>query len=169
MDAIERALEGARGFVSGHVEEARYTDSEAVAVADSSLRIRVTGPDGEELTTDFPASVGGSGSAPSPGWFLRAAEASCVAALVVMRSASQGLDAIHVKVTVDSISDDRGILGLDDSIPAGPESTRVAIRVSGDDVEPERLDEICRWAVLHCPVVDAVRRATPLMVEIETG
>jgi hypothetical protein len=29
--------------------------------------------------------VGGDGSAPSPGWYLRAAEAACVATLIGMR------------------------------------------------------------------------------------
>jgi len=171
MDAIRTALEGARSYVSSHPDEARYTDTVARAVADSGLRVQVTGPDGEELTTDFPTSVGGSGSAPSPGWFLRAAEASCVAALVVMRAASVGLTAIRVEVTVDSISDDRGILGLDDAITAGPASMRVAIRVSGvdGDADNDKLEAICRWAVDHCPVVDAVRRATSVTVEIETA
>lgn len=138
MDAIKTALEGARGYVSSHPDEASYTDTVARAVADSGLRVQVAGPDGEELTTDFPTSVGGSGSAPSPGWFLRAAEASCVAALVVMRAASVGLTAIRVEVTVDSISDDRGILGLDDAITAGPASTRVAICASGVDPATQR-------------------------------
>ncbi len=167
MDSIKTALDAAREYVSTHVDEARYTDSEAKAVAESGLRVHVTGPGGEELTTDFPASVGGSGSAPSPGWFLRAAEASCVAALVVMRAASLGLGAIRVEVTVDSMSDDRGILGIDDAIPAGPESTRITIRVSGTDTDADQLDGIGRWAVDHCPVVDAVRRATPVTVTVE--
>ncbi len=169
MDAIRSALEGAREYVSAHVEEARYTDSEARAVAESSLRIRVTGPNNEELTTDFPASVGGTGSAPSPSWLLRAAAASCVAALVVMRAAQQGLGAIHVEVTVDSVSDDRGILGLDDAVPAGPEATRIAVDISGTEADPARLDEIAHWAVDHCPVADALRRAIPVSVSASSG
>jgi hypothetical protein len=115
MDPIASALEGARKYVSGHPEEARYTDSEARAIADSSLPIRVMGPNGEEVTTDFPASVG-------------EATASCVAALVVMRAASQGLGSIRVEVTVDSVSEDRGILGLDDAVaaPRSADSTKSA-------------------------------------------
>jgi uncharacterized OsmC-like protein len=167
MDRIRDALAGARGYLASNPDEARYTDSEAVAVAESSLRIRVTGAAGEELTADFPPSVGGTGSAPSPGWYLRAAEASCVAALVVMRAAQQGLDGIRVEVRVDSVSDDRGILGLDDGIPAGPERTRVAVRISGADRSPAELETICRWAIDHCPVVDAVRRPVPVDVEVE--
>ncbi len=156
MDPIGSALEGAREYVSGHHEEARYTDSEARAIADSSLLIGVMGPNGEEVTTDFPASVG-------------EATASCVAALVVMRAASQGLGSIRVEVTVDSVSDDRGILGLDDAVAAGPESTRVAIKIDGTDADAGQLNDIGRWAVDHCPVTDALRRAIPLSVTVESA
>ncbi len=59
-------------------------------------------------------------SAPSPGWLLRAAEASCVATLITMRAAMLGIDLDTLEVTVDSVSDDRGLLGVDDTVPAGP-------------------------------------------------
>ena len=40
----------------------------------------------------MPTSVGGSNSSVSPGWYLRAAEASCVATMIAMRAAHQGVD-----------------------------------------------------------------------------
>lgn len=173
MDAIKTALDGARDYLSTHVEEAHYTDSTATAVADSSLKVDISGPNGERLTSDFPASVGGTGSAPSPGWYLRAAQASCVAALVVMRAASLGLGAIHVEVTVDSVSDDRGILGMDEDAPAGPESTRIRIVLSssggGSATSAKALEDIATWAIEHCPVVDALMREIPLEVIVETS
>jgi uncharacterized OsmC-like protein len=92
-----------------------------------------------------------------------------VAALVVMRAASQGLGSIRVEVTVDSVSDDRGILGLDDAVAAGPESTRVAIKIDGTDADAGQLNDIGRWAVDHCPVTDALRRAIPLSVTVESA
>jgi len=69
-------------------------------------------------------------------------------------------------VRVDSESDDRGILGIDDAVPAGPLSTRVVIRVSSAGSDRIALEEVCRWAVDHCPVTDAIRRAVPLTVEV---
>jgi uncharacterized OsmC-like protein len=52
-------------------------------------------------------------------------------------------------------------------VPAGPLTTRVAFRMWSTDSDPDRLREIAEWAVAHCPVSDAVRRAVPLTVEVE--
>ena len=76
------------------------------------------------MTTDMPTSVGGGNTAPSPGWQLRAAEASCVATLIAMRAAQVGVALAKVEVTVDLESNDWGILGIGDesagAVPAGP-------------------------------------------------
>lgn len=166
MDQIAAALAAAGEYLAAHPDEARYTDSLATATLEDGLRVRVRGAPGEELTTDMPTSVGGSGSVPSPGWFLRAAEAACVATLLAMRAAQLGIDVGRIEVDVDSISDDRGILGLADDVPAGPFSTRVAIRFAGADAGRATLEALADWAVAHCPVTDAVARAVPLTVEV---
>jgi uncharacterized OsmC-like protein len=166
-DSIRSAIEGASAYLAEHPDEARYTDSAATARIESGLRIRVSGPASEELVTDMPAAVGGAASAPSPGWYLRAAVAACVTSLAVMRAAQLGVAGFGCEVDVDSESDDRGILGLDDAVPAGPLSTRVAFRVWSTEAERDRLRDIAEWAVAHCPVSDAVRRAVPLTVEVE--
>lgn len=168
-DAIRTAIEGASGYLSEHPDEARYTDSAAVARVVDGLRVRVTGPSGEELVTDMPAAVGGGGSAPSPGWYLRAATAACVASLAVMRAAQLGIAGFGCEVEVDSESDDRGILGLDDQVPAGPLSTRIVLRLTAAPGDRDRLRAVGEWAVAHCPVSDAVRRAVPMTVGVEAG
>ena len=84
---IREALENASRYLTEHPEEATSTDSQAIATVVDGLVVRVTGPDGSEITTDMVPSVGGTASAPSPGWLLRAAEASCVATLIAMRAA----------------------------------------------------------------------------------
>jgi len=163
-DAIRTAIEGASGYLTEHPDEARYTDSLATARVADGLRIRVDGPDGESLETDMPAAVGGRGAAPSPGWFLRASVAACVTSLAVMRAAQLGIERFTCEVEVDSESDDRGILGLDPAVPGGPLSMRIGFRMSG--AASDELDEIASWAVEHCPVSDAVRRAVPVSVEL---
>jgi len=164
-DAIRTAIEGASAYLTEHPDEARYTDSLATARVESGLRVRVEGPNGEVLETDMPGAVGGAGSAPSPGWFLRAAVASCVTSLATMRAAQLSLANFTCQVEVDSESDDRGILGLDASVPAGPLSMRIGFRMSADDMGLEKLEELAVWAMEHCPVSDAVRRAVPVHVE----
>jgi uncharacterized OsmC-like protein len=166
---IRDAIQNARDYLTGHPEEARSTDSAATATMVDGLVVRVTGPDGATLTTDMVRSVGGTATAPSPGWLLRAAESSCVATLITMRAATLGITLKTLEVTVDSESDDRGLLGIDDAVPAGPLSGRVSVRLAADGVDAAVLDEIARWGVKHCPVCDAVERAVPMSIEVATS
>lgn len=163
--AIHEAVSKAIEYLSAHPEEAQYTDSAATAVVTSGLAVSVTGPNGAAVTTDMPKSVGGDDQAPSPGWLLRAAQASCLAMMVAMRAAHQGLDVGRIEVIVDSESDDRGILGIDESVPAGPLSSRARVRIESGGIAREELERLVQWADSHCPVQDAVRRAIPCTVE----
>ena len=165
--SIAEAVANAGRYLTEHPDEARYRDSAAVARLAGGLRVEVHGADGAGLETDMPTGIGGTATAPSPGWMLRAAIASCVASLIAIRAATLGYELTSVDVTVDSESDDRGILGLDDSIPAGPLSTRIAVTVSVPGRGPEDVDALVRWAVDHCPVSDAIKRAVP--VEVASG
>jgi uncharacterized OsmC-like protein len=65
------------------------------------------------------------------------------------------------------MSDDRGLLGMDDSIPAGLLNARIRVRIGAEGMAPERLREIVEWAEAHSPVGDTVRRAVPATMEIE--
>jgi uncharacterized OsmC-like protein len=164
-DAIRAAIEAASNWLLEHPDEARYTDSLATARLEEGLRVRVAGANGEALLTDMPAAVGGANSAASPGWAFRASLAACVLSLATMRAAQQGLADFRCEVDVDSESDDRGILGVDPSVVAGPLSVRIAVRMRATDAGLTQLEHIAAWAVDHCPVADAVARAVPLRVE----
>jgi uncharacterized OsmC-like protein len=164
---IGRSIEAARKYLAEHPEEARYTDSAASAVVEDGLRCRVEGPNGATVYTDMPAGVGGAATAPSPGWFARAGHASCEATLISMRAAELGIVLHRVEVVVDSESDDRGILALDDQVPAGPLSLRTRVRISADGVDPQELRDLVAWADHHSPISDATRRTVPMTVEVE--
>lgn len=165
-DAIRVAIEGASDWVRQHPDESSYTDTVATARVESGLRVLVTGPNGESIATDMPSAVGGEGSAVSPGWLFRASLAACVLSLATMRAAQLGIAAFSCEVDVDSVSDDRGILGIGPEVPAGPLSIRVAFRMSADGIDESELDKIARWAVDHCPVAEAAGRAVPVHVEV---
>ena len=168
-EEIRAAVDTASDWVRAHPDEARYTDSLATAKLGTGLRVTVVGPNGESIETDMPPAVGGEGSTVSPGWLYRASIAACVLSLATMRAAQVGVVPFRCEVDVDSVSDDRGILGLDPDVPAGPLSVRIAIRMSGDAATPERLDEIARWAVDHCPVSEGIGRTIPVQVEVQAG
>jgi uncharacterized OsmC-like protein len=171
LERIGQAVRDAREYLTAHPDEAAYIDSPAIARLESGLRISVQGPDGASVSTDMPASVGGEGSDASPGWLMRAAHASCIATLVAMRAAEEGVRLTQLEVNVASDSDDRGILGAisAEEVPAGPIRTRVRIALSADGASEESLHLIATWAWQHCPVDDAMRRAVPLTVEIDAS
>ena len=153
-DAIRRA----RDYLRLRPEEARYTDSPAIATIEGGLRCRVTGPSGAVLHSDMSTGVGGTASAPSPGWLLRAAHAACDATLIAMRAAEEGVELSRLEVTVDSESDDRGMLGMDEATPAGPLTTRVHVTIAAPAASDEQLRRIVSWARDHSPVDDALGR-----------
>lgn len=160
---IAEAIASAKAYLAAHPDEARYRDSVASAVVEDGLRVRVTGPDGS-VVTDMVTGVGGTASGPSPGWLFRAAYASCAATLIVMRAAEQGVVLSGLEVDVDGESDDRGILGIADDVPAGPISMKVTVRAESAEDE-DAVREIIMWGLKHCPVDDAVRR--PVLVELD--
>lgn len=166
--SIAQAIDAARVYVAGHPDQTGYTDSSATAVLETGLRCRVEGPQGAIAVTDMPTGIGGGESAPSPGWFLRAAQASCEATVIAMRAAELGIKLHRLEVVVDSQSDDRGLLGMGTAVPAGPMSSRILVRIATDDVPPEVLAELLEYADAHSPVTDTIRRAVPVTVQVES-
>jgi uncharacterized OsmC-like protein len=166
---IGRSLEIARNYLAEHPEEARYTDFAASAVVEDGLRCRVDGPGGATIYTDMTAGVGGGATAPSPGWYTRAGHASCEATLIKMRAAELGIPLQRVEVVVDSESDGRGILAMDDEVPAGPLSSRTRVRITAEGVDPQVLHQLVEWADRYSPISDAIRRAIPTSVEVESA
>jgi uncharacterized OsmC-like protein len=74
-----------------------------------------------------------------------------------------------VNVTIDSESNDYGILGIDESVPAGPLSVRTRVRVAASNADEATLRDVVEWAIAHCPVCDATKRAVPITIAIEVG
>lgn len=169
MANIKDSIENAVRYLTDNPGEARYTDSAAKASLYESLRVNVEGPNGESLMTDMPGAVGGRGEHPSPGWLFRAAIASCVASTIGMEAAREGIQLSSLEVEVDSESDDRGILGMDDSVPAGPLSTRIRVRAKASGVDQARLNEILETGAARCPVCDATKRAVDVSLDIEAS
>jgi uncharacterized OsmC-like protein len=168
VESIRSAIEGASRHLTEHPEAAADTDAAATAVREEGLRFRVEGPKGG-LVSDMSKSVGGGATAPTPAWLLRAALASCDATLVAMEAARDGVELTELEVTVESDSDFRGILGVDDSVHPGPLALRVRIQLAASNATEDRLREIAQRAESRSPVRDVVARVIPMTTEIAIG
>lgn len=162
-DNIRAAVEAAVSHFLAHPLDGLSPDRPATARIESGLRCIAHGPDGARLVSDMPKGIGGGASAPTPGWFLRAALANCDATVIALRAAQTGITLKHLEVRVDSESDDRGLVGAAPDVPPGPLSMRVTVRIAADGVPTGQLHELVRWAEQHSPVNDALRRAVPVL------
>lgn len=168
-EKIREALSGVLQHFEQHPELGPTTDSTAVAAWQGGLRFETQGPNGATLVSEMPKAVGGGGSAPTPGWLLRAALANCNASMIALRAAQTGVTLTKLEVAVDSDSNDRGLLGLSDDVPPGPLQVRLKVRLAAEGASPEQLKALVAWADQHSPVADALRRAVPLSATIEIG
>jgi uncharacterized OsmC-like protein len=168
MEAIRSAIDKASGYLAEHPDEAAGTDAAATAVREKGLRFRIDGPNGA-VTSDMSASVGGGATAPTPGWLLRAALASCDATLVAMEAARDGIELSDLTVSVESESDFRGVLGVNGGAHPGPLAIRVRIELAAADATEAQLRKIVQRAEAHSPVRDAVVREVSMTTEVVTA
>ena len=87
---------------------------------------------------------------------MRAALASCDATIIAMEAARAGIELTDLTVTVVSESDNRGVLGVGDSVPPGPLSVRVRIELAADNATDDQLRELVHRAESRSAVADAI-------------
>lgn len=165
--SIREAIDKTSKVLSEQPEKAKSKNVPATARVLDGLRCEVTGPNGETLHTDMPPAMGGAASAPSPGWVLRAAIASCTATAIAMRAAKLDVNLTTLEVTVESHSDNRGLLGLDDKIPAGLSSLATRVKIGAPEVPSDRLRQLAEWGDGHSPVACTARLSPSYALEVE--
>jgi hypothetical protein len=98
---IRVAVDALKKTYSDHPETAVVTDSFARARLTKGLAIAVEGPSGQRIASDMSKDFGGSGGAPSPGWYVRAGIASCTATVIALRAAELSVPLQHLVVRVE--------------------------------------------------------------------
>jgi uncharacterized OsmC-like protein len=164
---VREAIEKLGAAISADPAKARGKNASATARLVEGLECEVTGPHGQRLATDMPPAMGGKASAPNPGWLLRSALASCTATVIAMHAAKLGVTLEVLEVTVESDSDLRGILGLDEKISAG-HAVRTTVKIRGN-ADAHTLREIVAWAEAHSPVGCTVRDGLACTLEIQVA
>lgn len=172
-DRLAAALRRTESVLRRRPSAGLHDDSPGVVRWAGGTRVVARHANGEEVTTDLPVELGGSGDKVSPGWLLRAALASCTATSVVMAAATEGIELESVEVSATSRSDLRGLLGMADAdgteIYPGPQALRMDVRVSADGVPAERLRAIVGVAQRNSPMLRALQTANDVGLHIEIG
>jgi uncharacterized OsmC-like protein len=117
-----------------------------------------------KLTADMPTSVGGDGSAPTPGVYGRAALGSCLAIGYMLWAAKLGVPITSIEVQIEADYDDGALFGVSDSPPGYLEVRyTVTVETSAPDADVQRvLDE----GDAHSPYLDVFRRAQTCRREV---
>lgn len=164
---IREALEKVARAIAAEPGKASTKGAPATARLLDGLRCEVTGPNGEALVTDMPVAMGGGGAAPNPGWLFRASLASCTTTAVALRAAMLGVRLRTLEVTVESMADLRGNLGLDDKVSAGLSSLATRVRIGADDLSEDELRQIVQWGEAHSPMTCTVRDSPAPTLSVE--
>lgn len=166
-ERIRAAVEETMARLEADPELGRGPDTPATATHVEGLKMRVEGPNDWAVRTDHGSNIGGSETAPNPGWYWRASLAACDATVIRIEAARRDIQLSTLEVTVESESDVRGTVGLDDDIPAGPSGVRIHVRLGSEDATAEELESLVEWTEAHSPVGHAIGAAIPIEPSVE--
>ena len=164
---IASTLDNLAATLKANPEKARAKFASATATLTDGLKCNVTGPHGETIATDMTKAMGGEASAPNPGWYFRASIAACCSTAIAMNAARRGINLTALEVTVEADGDNRGILGMDQSVSAGHAALRTNVKIAADNATPEQLQDLVRFSEAHSPVGCTVRDAPPNALRID--
>lgn len=165
-ERIRAAIEETMARLEADPELGRGSDTPATAIHEQGLEMRVEGPDDWAVRTDHREAVGGTESAPNPGWFWRASLAACDATVVRIEAARREIELSTLEVSVESESDTRGSMGNED-ITTGPSVVRIHFHLAAEDATAEELEALVEWTETNSPVGHAIGTETPIETSLE--
>lgn len=126
---------------------------------------------GAEFVTDMPAAIGGGDSAPTPGWLLRTALASCAVTRIAMEAASRGITLHTLEAHASSRSDLRGLVGVAETdgrrVPAGPLAMDLHVRIGARGVDAALLRALVESTSACSPVTAALEQPLAVGLHVE--
>jgi uncharacterized OsmC-like protein len=173
MQEIAAAMERAAAVFRRRPDTGLHDDVPAAARWDGGLRVVASHPDGTQIPSDMPVSLGGSGEHVTPGWLFRAGLASCSATCIAMVAATEGIELDGLEVHAHSKSDARTLVGLTQSdgspVYAGPSDMRLSVRISAPGVAPERLRALAEEGLRRSTIFNVLPNVTPATIDIDAG
>jgi uncharacterized OsmC-like protein len=117
-----------------------------------------------QFTNGEPPVLLGNNEGANPVEFLLHALAGCVTTTFVLHAMARGIAIRELSTELEGDIDLQGLLGLDESVPAGYERIGIKMRVKADCSEKE-LDDLLAYAQQHSPVCNTVCRPVPVVIE----
>lgn len=154
-EKIRAALQRTHDIFSAKPAAARGTKGGRATVS-TGLRCEYV-EDGRTLVADMPAVFGGNAEGLTPGGYLRAGLATCLAIGYVMCAAQRGVRLDRVSVDIEADSDVAGLAGVPDR-PVGYGEFRFCVIVESDAAE-DAVQAVIDEADARSPVLHAVRQA----------
>jgi uncharacterized OsmC-like protein len=116
------------------------------------------------FTNGEPPVLLGANEGANPVEFLLHALAGCVTTTTVLHAAARGIKVESISTRMRGKIDLHGLLGLDESVPAGYESIQIEMDIQADCSDKE-LDELLGFVEGHSPVCNSVSRPVPVTIE----
>jgi putative redox protein len=116
------------------------------------------------VKSDYGEAAGGDNQAPNPIELLLAAIAACIEAAFYEFAVHEGFTINALTVEVEGTLDLRGFFMLDD-VSVGFKDLRYTFNIESPDDET-RIREFAQKVIAHCPVVESLRKPTPMSGQI---
>jgi len=117
------------------------------------------------LDNDEPELLLGKNRGANPGEQVLHALAGCLTSGLIFQAAARGISIESVESRLEGDVDLRGFLGISDEVRNGYQGIRVTFKIKAD-APREKLEELCRLAQAHSPVLDTVSHPVPVTVSL---
>ena len=173
LQNIAAALERVRHVLTRRPDMAMHDDSPATARWQGGMRNVAVHGNGTEIETDMAQEIGGTGDRVTPGWLFRAGLASCAVTSIAMRAAAEGIVLTTLEAHVESRTDLRGLLGMENAdgapVHAGPAEIHLRVRIAAQGLDPDELRALVTRGCRCSPVPSAVATPTPLAIHVDVA
>ena len=173
LEQIAVSMERVTATLSRKPQAGLQDDTPATVRWAGGLRTVARSESGTEVATDMPEAIGGDDSAPTPGWLLRTALASCAVTRIAMEAAARGITLATLEAHASSRSDLRGLVGVAEHdgrpVPAGPLAIDLHVRIGAPGVDSDVLRALVAATPGCSPVTCALEQPLAVGLHVEVA
>ena len=161
VEAVERTAAAAAGDPTAVVQQVTFDGEWQTTPGAPQFRTEIPLPSGKTVVfeADFPAPMGGTGSAPNPLAYCFWGGLACYAMSYAQEAAREGVELRALRARVQAQVDMSRALGVSDDPPV----ERIDWQLEVDaDASPDQLEAIKRLADEHCPGAFCIRNPIDL-------